>query len=425
MEDPGDCYHLLVERCPIRIFHRAIGNLVIPASFLIAVSVIVLNLRLLPTAPDTLWLIGPSVALAISGTLALAYNRSRAFFTCIACAFCLWLWGQEMAPDFKELIIIGFVPLNLLLICFFRERGIFSTHGISGLFFITLQIAVAIYLIKQEWLLPGLLTEPLADPASLILQHSPFPHVASLFLGVSILGCIILMGFDNTPATQGLTTSLVGLILGYVLGVAHAWEVFLMAISLYMGANIIRDSYNMAYRDELTNLPQRRAFNEQVHSLGNSYTLAILDVDNFKKFNDVHGHDIGDQVLKMVAARIGQIGGGGKVFRYGGEEFSVVFNRMSKEDAFDHLDLVRQSIQDYEMIIRKEPRQDKTASPASKELREKGSFKRTNKKVSVTISIGIADRTASRPTPEEVLKAADDALYDAKKRGRNKVRMSP
>ena len=124
MEDPGDCYHLLVERCPIRIFHRAIGNLVIPASFLIAVSVIVLNLRLLPTAPDTLWLIGPSVALAISGTLALAYNRSRAFFTCIACAFCLWLWGQEMAPDFKELIIIGFVPLNLLLICFFRERGI-------------------------------------------------------------------------------------------------------------------------------------------------------------------------------------------------------------------------------------------------------------------------------------------------------------
>lgn len=424
MEDSGDGYHLLAGRCLIRNFHRAIGNLVIPASFLIGVSVIVLNLRLLPAAPDALWLSGPSVALAISGTLALAYNRSKAFFTCIACAFCLWLRGQEMAPDFKELVIIGFVPLNLLLIGFFRERGVFSTQGISGLFFITLEIAVAIYLVKREWLLPGLLTEPLADPASLILQHSPFQHVASLFLAISILGCIILMGFDNTPATQGLTTSLVGLVIGYSLEVEHAWEVFLMAISLYTCANIIRDSYNMAYRDELTNLPQRRAFNEQVHSLGNAYTLAILDIDNFKKFNDAHGHDIGDQVLKMVAARISRIGGGGKAFRYGGEEFSVVFSRTSQEDAFYHLDLVRQSIQDYEMVIRKKPRQDKAASPGDKALREKGAFKRPNKKVFVTISIGIADRTASRPTPEEVLKAADDALYDAKKRGRNKIRMS-
>jgi hypothetical protein len=85
--------------------------------------------------------------------------------------------------------------------------------------------------------------------------------VASLLLGVPIPDCIILVGFDNTPITPGLTTALAGRILGYILSVKHSWELFLMSSSLYLGANIIRESYNMAYRDELTDLPHRRALN--------------------------------------------------------------------------------------------------------------------------------------------------------------------
>ena len=424
MEDAGDRHLLLVEASPISIFHRSIGNLIIPFAFLIAVSVIALNLSRLPTPPDTLWLLGPSVALTISGTLALSYNRSRVFFACIILAFCLWLHGQEMNPDFKELVTAGFVPLNFLLICFFRERGVFTSHGLIRLFFITWEIALAIYLIEREWILPGLLIDPLGDPVSLVLQYSPFHQVASLLLGVSILGCIVLVGFDNTPITQGLTTAIAGLILGYILSAENSWEIFLMASSLYLGASIIRDSYNMAYRDELTGLPHRRALNEQFHSLGSKYSLAMLDVDHFKKFNDTHGHDIGDQVLQMVATRIGQVGGGGKAFRYGGEEFSVVFARMSKEDAFYYLDEVRKAIQNYEMVVRKEPRQDEAEKPNGKKQREKGSFRRASEKVSVTISIGVADRTAAGQTPDEVLKAADEALYAAKKGGRNKVTMT-
>ena len=329
-----------------------------------------------------------------------------------------------MAPDFKELIIMGFVPLNFLLICFFRERGVFTSRGLIRLFFMTVAIALTIYLIELQWILPDLLTDPLGDPVSLVLQYSPFHQVASLLLSISILGCIILVGFDNTPITQGLTTALGGLVLGYILAVEHGWEIFLMASSLYMGANVIRDSYNMAYRDELTGLPHRRALSELFDSLGRTYSVAMLDVDHFKKFNDAHGHDIGDQVLQMVASRIGQVGGGGKAFRYGGEEFSVVFAGMDKEDAFYHLDEVRKSIQNYEMVIRKEPRQEEAEEPSGKKQRKKGSFRRASEKVSVTISIGVADRTASGQTPFDVLKASDKALYAAKKAGRNKVSMS-
>ena len=57
----------------------------------------------------------------------------------------------------------------------------------------------------------------------------------------------------------------------------------------------------MAFRDELTGLPGRRALNERLQRLPRQYVLAMTDVDHFKKFNDTHGHDVGDEVLKLVA----------------------------------------------------------------------------------------------------------------------------
>ena len=83
--------------------------------------------------------------------------------------------------------------------------------------------------------------------------------------------------------------------------------------------------YHKAYLDELTNLPTRRALKEEMLKLGNRYTIAMLDIDHFKKFNDTYGHTVGDQVLKFTAALMKSTGGGGKAFRYGGEEFVIIF----------------------------------------------------------------------------------------------------
>ena len=81
----------------------------------------------------------------------------------------------------------------------------------------------------------------------------------------------------------------------------------------------------MAYDDELTGLPARRALNEALTRLRGVYTVAMVDIDHFKRFNDEHGHDVGDQLLRMVGARVGEVRGGGRAFRYGGEEFAVLF----------------------------------------------------------------------------------------------------
>jgi len=110
---------------------------------------------------------------------------------------------------------------------------------------------------------------------------------------------------------------------------------------------VLQESYRLAFRDELTGLPSRRALDERMRALGSRYTVAMGDVDHFKKFNDTHGHDTGDQVLRLVAARLAEVGGGGRAFRYGGEEFTVLFPDTPLKDALPHLDAVRKAVEDF------------------------------------------------------------------------------
>ena len=112
-----------------------------------------------------------------------------------------------------------------------------------------------------------------------------------------------------------------------LLHVEHISVAMCTAAALCLVWGLLRSSHAMAYRDELTGLPGRRALNERLKMLGGNFTIAMLDVDHFKRFNDTYGHDVGDEVLKLVASRIRRVGGGGTAYRYGGEEFCIVFPR--------------------------------------------------------------------------------------------------
>lgn len=188
-------------------------------------------------------------------------------------------------------------------------------------------------------------------------------------------------------------------------------------VMLMIAAAVAHEAYQMAFRDELTGLPGRRALNERMQRLGRNYVLAMGDVDHFKKFNDTHGHDVGDQVLRLVASKLAKItNGGGRAYRYGGEEFAIVFAGKTVEECLPHLEVIRESIANYSILLRnpdnrpqddQQGRQKRSGSGASS--------------VSVTVSIGVAERLPEHRTPDEVLKAADQALYSAKGAGRNCV----
>ena len=192
----------------------------------------------------------------------------------------------------------------------------------------------------------------------------------------------------------------------------------------------------MAFRDELTGLPGRRSLEEQLLGLGPTFTVAMVDVDHFKKFNDTHGHDVGDQVLRMVGAWLAEVGGAGRAFRYGGEEFAVLFADMSIEDALPHLERLRTAIENHAMVARtRERRQTQRGDEdrrAQARSNKPGAFSHVKKVVLsgahrdtdalyVTISIGVPERNRPLHTSAMVFRSADEALYRAKRGGRNRI----
>jgi diguanylate cyclase (GGDEF)-like protein len=196
----------------------------------------------------------------------------------------------------------------------------------------------------------------------------------------------------------------------------HALKVASSGVMLMVVAAVAHEAYQMAFRDELTGLPGRRALNDRLERLGRNYVIAMADVDHFKKFNDTHGHDVGDQVLRLVAGQLRRIGGGGKAYRYGGEEFTLVFPGRSLDECRPHLEAVRRAIETYQLHLR-----DKSNRPQSDRAGRQQRRSSASGTVSVTISIGVAEREPHQRSAEEVIRSADKALYSAKRAGRNCV----
>ncbi|MGC3835802.1 GGDEF domain-containing protein [Moritella viscosa] len=178
--------------------------------------------------------------------------------------------------------------------------------------------------------------------------------------------------------------------------------------------SILKRSHEQAFMDDLTRIPGRRALNIDLAQLSGKYCIAMLDIDHFKQFNDTYGHNTGDMVLKMVASQLATVRGRGKVYRYGGEEFTILFKGKSVSDCVDYLNEVRLLIAGYPFQIRKSVERREAEN-------EEKSVEGIEKVVQVAISIGVAQRGKSTRNPEDVIKEADKLLYKAKESGRNKV----
>ncbi|MGK0444506.1 MAG: diguanylate cyclase (GGDEF)-like protein [Bermanella sp.] len=179
-------------------------------------------------------------------------------------------------------------------------------------------------------------------------------------------------------------------------------------VSLSALFSLTLDSYVMAFVDELTGIPGRRALEFKLKTQGKHYYVAMVDVDHFKKFNDTYGHQVGDDVLKVIAKLISQTRGA-NAYRYGGEEFCLVFSKSAQEDVLSALELTRKSIEEYalypkSLVRKKNKRGEKTKT----------------KPLHITASFGVCQQSANDGY-ERVIERADKALYKAKQAGRNCV----
>lgn len=305
------------------------------------------------------------------------------------------------------------LPVNFALIYLLRERGLFSPRGIARLLFVLLQPLAVYYLLRTQSQMFACLSHNFFTLP--LLANMPLPQPILALAG--LIAMIFLIGAlrHRRPIICGFFWALLAVIIALAKGGAgnNITLYFCSAGSIIILA-VLETAYAMAYRDELTGLPARRALNAAMLGLGSRYTVAMLDIDFFKKFNDKYGHDVGDQVLCLVASQMLAVEGGGKAFRYGGEEFTILFPGKSREEALPHLEKVRESIANARFALRGKNRPRRPP----KKIPRGGPQPKT---VSVTISIGAAAPGRDCHTPAETIKAADKALYRAKKKGRNCV----
>ncbi len=288
------------------------------------------------------------------------------------------------------------VPLDLAALAWVSERSILSPAG--------------------RWILGALLAEPLA--VALLCRPELTQLATRLERGIlatfAVAFALTLARYlvRQTIIHSSLAWAVVATFLAVRSG-GRAATVYLATGGLVLVVSLVETSHRMAYGDELTGLPGRRALDEALLRLGGQYAIAMVDIDHFKKFNDQYGHDAGDQLLRMVGTQLTRIDGGGRPFRYGGEEFAVLFSGKSAEEALPHLEQFRKTVERSTFTLRGHDRpakKPKHAAPGA-----------PRRRIAVTVSIGVAEPERGHAEPEEVIRAADAALYRAKDAGRNRV----
>jgi diguanylate cyclase (GGDEF)-like protein len=377
-------------------------------AILLATILAVLFGRGLPLGYEGLATAGPYAVLATAVGVTVWFNRGRSFVLAATLLLCWAAFDRyyPVKPVFVALTVL--VPLNCLIACIARERG--ARYGMAIRWLVLLGAEALLVLWLRRLGLPDSALDNWA------LRSPPVPLAGRLMFAAGFSAAVWRAYLEPRPLQLANAAALVAFFIGaWWAHESDVFAAFVSAAGVMLLVGLLQESHRLAFRDELTGLPGRRALDERLRTLGARYTLAMVDVDHFKKFNDTHGHDVGDQVLKLVARRLAQVEGGGIAYRYGGEEFCVLFPDSDLRAATRPLEAIREAIESYRMAVRGEDRPRNPDDTSRLRLN-----KPAQKTLSVTVSIGAAEPGEGRSTPAQVLKAADQALYRAKQAGRNR-----
>lgn len=367
------------------------------------------------------WL--PYVCLIIASVISWQFGRSRLVWLSLL----LLLIVQPIDPTWLEVGMahtarFSFMLLVLNWLMISNDKG-FSPTNLSVAILIIALLASA-----SLWLLPYLATNSLGNSyvltptTSWLFQLWPelrqWLTATELFLALITLVLAVVRSVMQPNNSQvALLVSLLSLMILHAINQVAPSQLVVITLAIVVCFAVIKDSFLMAFKDELTGIPSRRALMQYLQTLGRKYTLVMSDIDHFKKFNDTYGHDVGDEVLKLVASKLNKVTGGGKAFRFGGEEFVLLFAGKSSTEVVPHIEALRQIIADYDIALRAKPRPPKPPQKSAKKTEK-------DKIVKVTTSFGVAEKTTEHSDFATIMKQADIALYAAKKAGRNCVKVA-
>ena len=381
----------------------------------------------LPSSPDAQdrWRLGLNAGLLLYAVLAWRLNQNRLALLAVGlAAAAAWTWSACQGPEGPRLagdVWLAAVPSGLALSLLPREGALVSerSFGRLALLFLPAGLLWAVASSSPEEMQAWQAWRAWGPNAS--AQPSHLAH-ASLLLLVGALA------WRLHSKIEAVLVALAGTLIGQTLLAwdlaatapapalaAKAWLASQVLQAACLGFGLFMLYWQRVYLDELTGIPNRRALDERLAHLDGAYSLAMIDIDHFKNFNDTYGHDQGDDVLRLVGHHL-KTSTGGKAYRYGGEEFCALFPAESSEAAEAAMDRVRADLARIRFSIRLPKNIRKKTGP-----KDRGSLTQPTQQVQVTVSVGVARPDKKHPGTAQVMKLADEGLYEAKERGRNNV----
>ncbi|HET7840878.1 MAG TPA: GGDEF domain-containing protein, partial [Terriglobia bacterium] len=327
---------------------KTLKALIVPGGFILLGAVLLLNRGWIPLPLSGVSFFYAAVFIAAL-LLAWRFHSTRVLFCAIMLLLghrALEFFGQGRVvlhgPGHVAFEVVALlIPFNFFLLTFFPER---SSEGRTVFEFLALLFFESVFVAV------------LARPDQSVLGFLHYSVIRSLHLRIpqpAIVVFLIACGRLLYRVAQlhkaidnGMLWALAAVFLALNEGGAgRLGTVYFGVAGFILASSIVENSYSLAYRDELTGLDSRRAFNDTLFRLKHPYSVGAVDIDHFKSINDTYGHDTGDQVLRMLASRLARVGGGGQAFRVGGEEFTILFPGKNVKDVADHLQLLRMDIE--------------------------------------------------------------------------------
>ncbi len=310
------------------------------------------------------------------------------------------------------------LPISLSIILLFKESKLF---GVKGFFHFLLCTLPFIFMLIFSYHFPVLMKKSLFYTSSLMdqLWASPIITIPIVLFTIAIILndktlhffmyalLVSLLPFEF--AMNRIVNSQLNADANGTLALCFS------AIAILFSYAIYYLYWEKAYIDELTGIPNRRSLNESLQKLGKHYSLAMIDIDYFKKLNDTYGHAEGDNILRYLATYLNKMFGD-DAYRYGGEEFCIIFDGLSLNRAVKRVDWFRQLITSKKFFLRIP---DNIRKHKSK--KDRGNSDKNYPFINITFSSGLACRDISNEQPIDIINQADKAMYWVKSHGRNRV----
>ncbi|MFO0729876.1 MAG: GGDEF domain-containing protein [Nitrospiraceae bacterium] len=409
-------------------FRTTLVAFMFPGGILVLAALAFLRPTGLPHWVQPLLHLLPFGVMLFSGLFAWLFDRARVALTLLILLLTdlvlLGVTGSVSAdghPDISWEVLYQaaglLVPLNLLGLTIYSKDRIRSTRTMVWVVGILVQATIVLGLRQLA---------PLEFVAVLHTAFLPAHWTAwsplsqpGLLAFVLSTGLLVFRFMESrSPLETGFAWTLVATAFAFF-SIRWQWDPrgFLMTAALAVTTTLVIASYRAAHRDELTGLPDREALAQATQRLGQTYAVALLEVDQLRQVNNLYGRRVGDQIMAHAARKVVHSSGIGKVFLYNQDQFLVLFPRKTTSDTLVSLESMRKAVSSLDLVLRHRAQivvRPKDTTP------EEG----TEESIPVTLSLGVAGTGELHVRWELVVKNACGALLQAKQDGGNLVRRS-